>query len=64
MYDLGKGADANGPFGGLVDVSGTLYGTTYEGGVYGFGTVFSITTGGTNEKVLHSFGYRNDGAYC
>jgi uncharacterized repeat protein (TIGR03803 family) len=44
------------------DVSGTLYGTTVLGGAYGYGTVFSITTGGT-EKVVHSFGYGSDGTY-
>jgi len=31
-----------------------LYGTTYEGGADGDGTVFSITTSGV-ETVLHSF---------
>jgi uncharacterized repeat protein (TIGR03803 family) len=46
---------------GLVNVSGTLYGTTYLGGAYGHGTVFSITPAGT-EKVLYSFGGGNDGA--
>jgi uncharacterized repeat protein (TIGR03803 family) len=48
-------------------VNGTLYGTTQFGGAYdcheitcGAGTVFSITTDGT-EKVLHSFGEGTDG---
>lgn len=27
----------------LIDVNGTLYGTTVNGGAYGYGTVFSIT---------------------
>jgi uncharacterized repeat protein (TIGR03803 family) len=54
------------PFASLIDVNGTLYGTTYQGGdIYcgsgGCGSVFSITTSGT-EKVLHSFGMQtNDG---
>ncbi|HTT84379.1 MAG TPA: choice-of-anchor tandem repeat GloVer-containing protein [Rhizomicrobium sp.] len=30
------------PQAGLIDVHGTLYGTTYEGGAYGPGTVFSL----------------------
>jgi uncharacterized repeat protein (TIGR03803 family) len=48
---------------GLVNVDGTLYGTTYEGGAYGFGTVFAITPSG-EETVLHSFGpYNGDGRY-
>ncbi|MGB6714215.1 MAG: choice-of-anchor tandem repeat GloVer-containing protein, partial [Candidatus Cybelea sp.] len=33
---------------------------TSNGGKYGYGTVFSITTAGT-EKVLHSFGTGSDG---
>ena len=45
----------------LIDVQGTLYGTTVGGGSYGGGTVFSITTSG-EETVLHSFGGSGDGA--
>jgi uncharacterized repeat protein (TIGR03803 family) len=41
-------------YAGLINVNGTLYGTTYEGGASGDGTVFSITTDGT-EAVLYSF---------
>ena len=51
------------PEAGLIDIDGTLYGTTSEGGKYNGGTVFSIdpTTGA--ETVLHSFrGYPSDGA--
>jgi uncharacterized repeat protein (TIGR03803 family) len=40
---------------GLIDVNGTLYGTTQNGGTYNLGTVFSISLTGT-ERVLHSFG--------
>ncbi|MGA9943761.1 MAG: choice-of-anchor tandem repeat GloVer-containing protein [Candidatus Cybelea sp.] len=62
LYPFGKngGADAEHPYAGLVGVGGTLYGTTLGGGVYGHGTVFSVTTSGT-EKVLYSFG-GSDGA--
>jgi uncharacterized repeat protein (TIGR03803 family) len=53
--------DGGGPGAGLIDVKGTLYGTTGGGGTYRNGTVFSITPGG-KEKVLYSFGAsRNDG---
>ena len=50
-------------FGALVpDKSGNLYGTTKNGGSYGFGTVFKVDNGGT-ETVLHSFaGGSSDGA--
>ncbi|MGB8908925.1 MAG: choice-of-anchor tandem repeat GloVer-containing protein [Candidatus Cybelea sp.] len=63
-----NGTDGELPEAGLTDVGGTLYGTTIAGGSnecangYGCGTVFSITTNGT-EKVLHSFGKGNDGWY-
>jgi uncharacterized repeat protein (TIGR03803 family) len=56
----GSGDGAN-PFAGLLNVNGTLYGTTEEGGAYGYGTVFKITRRGT-ETVLHSFGGSGDGA--
>lgn len=46
--------DGWGPQGDLIDVNGTLYGTTSGGGSCGLGTVYSISTTGT-EKVLKSF---------
>jgi uncharacterized repeat protein (TIGR03803 family) len=63
LYSFGNGTDGENPAAGLIDVKGTLYGTTYFGGAYNSGTVFSITLGG-KEKVLHSFGPRsgNDGS--
>ncbi len=55
------------PAAGLINVKGTLYGTTYDGGGHGCrdvtnacGTVFSITPGGT-ETVLHTFAGGSDG---
>ena len=36
------GADGNGPVAGVIDVNGTLYGTTVYGGKYGYGTVFDV----------------------
>lgn len=32
------------PIAGLVDVNGTLYGTTPSGGAYNHGTIFSFAT--------------------
>jgi uncharacterized repeat protein (TIGR03803 family) len=49
------------PYAGLTNVSGTLYGTTGQGGAHDSGTVFSITPDGT-ESVLHSFGSGRDGS--
>jgi uncharacterized repeat protein (TIGR03803 family) len=56
-----NGSDGEQPEASLIDVDGTLYGTTNYGGKYGFGTVFSITTAGS-EKVLHSFKGGADGS--
>ncbi|MGA9944519.1 MAG: choice-of-anchor tandem repeat GloVer-containing protein [Candidatus Cybelea sp.] len=55
--------DGENPETSLVDVNGTLYGTTNYGGagLY-FGTIFSISTSGT-EKVLYSFAGGSDGAH-
>ncbi len=46
------------PYGALtMDAAGDLYGTTFEGGVYGNGTVFELTnTGhGWKESLLYNF---------
>jgi uncharacterized repeat protein (TIGR03803 family) len=61
LHSFGQGADGGEPHASLIRVKDTLYGTTSQGGTsggcggYGCGTVFSITTGGT-ENVLLSFG--------
>jgi uncharacterized repeat protein (TIGR03803 family) len=57
----GSGPDGSEPDGALVNLNGTLYGTTYHGGAYGLGTVFKISTSGT-ETVLHSFRGGSDGS--
>lgn len=56
-----RGGDGYYPYTGLVlDGSGNLYGTTSDGGAYGYyGTVFQLTPkadGSWAETVLHSFG--------
>jgi uncharacterized repeat protein (TIGR03803 family) len=66
LHSFGYGPDGSDPQAAVIDVSGTLYGTTSAGGAYGKsatgGTVFSIGTDGKNERVLHSFGNGSDGA--
>lgn len=49
------------PLSSLVNVNGTLYGTTFAGGTSGKGTVFSITPSGSY-KVIYNFAGGNDGA--
>jgi uncharacterized repeat protein (TIGR03803 family) len=48
-------SDGSVPFAGLVLSGDTLYGTTYEGGSSGSGTIFSIKTNGTSFTVLYTF---------
>lgn len=54
--------DGKEPVASLVNLNGTLYGTTLDGGSAGYGTVFSVTPSGT-EQVLHSFQGGSDGEY-
>ena len=57
VHSFTGGADGATPFAGLThDASGSLYGTTANGGAFGGGTVFKMDTAG-NETVLHSFTY-------
>lgn len=45
-----------------MDKMGNLYGTTYQGGSFGHGTVFEVDTFG-NETVVHNFGDTPDGEF-
>jgi uncharacterized repeat protein (TIGR03803 family) len=55
-------ADGAGPSAGLIRVGDTLYGTTYNGGANGMGTVFSINHSSGAEAVVYSFQGSTDGA--
>ena len=60
-----RGGDGLNPRAGLIDVKGTLYGTTEFGpgggcGSFGCGTVFSITPSG-KESVIYAFSGGTDG---
>ena len=66
LYTFTGGSDGGYPFqlGKLhLDSSGNLYGTTSQGGTYGFGTVFELSpsVGGWSETVLYSFTGGSDG---
>lgn len=55
LYNFTGGHDGGNSYSGLVrDSQGNLYGTTYWGGTFGWGTVFKVDTKGT-ETVLYSF---------
>jgi uncharacterized repeat protein (TIGR03803 family) len=45
----------------IFDVTGNLYGTTWEGGTYGWGTAFKLKHGTWTKTVLHNFGNGKDG---
>jgi uncharacterized repeat protein (TIGR03803 family) len=59
LHSFGNGLDGKVPFGALViDTAGNLYGTTMQGGAFGYGVVYELSPGaGTfwTEKILHHF---------
>src|ERR1700728_2343452 len=59
LHKFGGAGDGTNPSAELIDVDGTLYGTTAKGGANGYGTVFSLTATG-QETVVHSFGGTQD----
>jgi uncharacterized repeat protein (TIGR03803 family) len=62
LYSFKGGTDGANPSAGLIAVYGELYGTTGGGGTYGHGTVFKVSTFGT-ETVLYRFKGVPDGAF-
>lgn len=55
LYIFTAGADGSSPAAGLLrDPAGNLYGTTRQGGDFGYGAVFKVNPNG-NQTVLHSF---------
>jgi uncharacterized repeat protein (TIGR03803 family) len=64
LYAFEKSPDGSNPDGTLVQLNGTLYGLTNDGGSSGYGAIYSLSVTG-KEKVLHSFdgsdGYTPEG---
>jgi len=62
LYSFGSApSDGFNPYEGVtLDSHGNIYGTTYEGGLDQFGTVFKLTPTGT-ETILYSFTCGTDG---
>jgi uncharacterized repeat protein (TIGR03803 family) len=63
LHSFSGGSDGEHPYAGLIQGSdGNFYGTTYQGGISGYGTVFKLTPSGT-ETVVYTFaGGSSDGA--
>jgi uncharacterized repeat protein (TIGR03803 family) len=63
LYDFNQNGDGNFPYGTLIfDAAGNLYGTTTQGGAYGWGTAFELSpteSGQWVETILYNF--NNDG---
>jgi uncharacterized repeat protein (TIGR03803 family) len=68
LYSFQTGTDGRSPVAGLVrDAAGNLYGTTFQGGTFGSGTVFELSPPATpgnpwTESILHNFAGDTDGA--
>ena len=61
IYSFKGNSDGSGPYGALLKVGGTLYGTTSGGGIYDAGTVFSLNPKTGSEAVVYSFKGNGDG---
>jgi len=62
LHRFRDGADGASPLGSVaVDSSGNVYGTSWLGGIFNYGTVFRIDASGQG-KVLHHFTAGSDGA--
>ena len=65
IHSFTGSTDGGYPTGGLViDSSGSIYGTTYTGGLFQYGTVYKFAhgaKGGWTETVLHNFAGTSDG---
>jgi uncharacterized repeat protein (TIGR03803 family) len=66
LFQFEVGNDGFYPESNLVaDSAGNLYGTTFEGGTFGYGTVFKLTSsaGKWQEKILYNFSGNTDGGF-
>ncbi len=62
-YGSYTNSDGAVPCAGLILSGNTLFGTAYEGGSFGKGTVFAVNTNGTGFTTLHSFTALEDGLH-
>jgi uncharacterized repeat protein (TIGR03803 family) len=62
LHAFAGGTDGANPQAALIDVKGTLYGTTAAGGRANYGTVFAIDLATQAETVVYGFVNQGDGA--
>jgi len=55
LHSFSSHTDGGYPYAGVVLSGNTLYGTTWEGGLSSYGTVFAVNTDGTGFTNLHNF---------
>ncbi len=60
LYAFQGSTDGGGPYGGVIEYKGNLYGTASSYGKYHDGTVFKLAPN-SNLSVLYSFAYGHDG---
>jgi uncharacterized repeat protein (TIGR03803 family) len=69
FYSFSGQSDGATPYAGvIIDKGGNLYGTTFNGGSLGLGTIFELTPPAAQgdswtETVLHTFGKGSDGGH-
>jgi uncharacterized repeat protein (TIGR03803 family) len=67
LHTFGGGLDGAEPYGSLViDAAGNLYGTTWENGTYGYGSIFKLAhtdNGDWQEALIHSFKGGDDSGF-
>lgn len=61
LYQFGSTGDGENPWAALTAIGARLFGTTYNGGAYTYGTIFAVNTNGANYELLYSFGHSVDG---
>jgi uncharacterized repeat protein (TIGR03803 family) len=59
------GVGGQSPYGQMIAIGSTLYGTTQDGGASGVGgTIFSMNVDGTGFQILHSFAFPGNNPYA
>jgi uncharacterized repeat protein (TIGR03803 family) len=62
LHSFDFASDGANPDGGLILSGSNLYGTAFNGGSLGYGTVFKLNTDGTGFTNLHNFIFGSDGS--